>query len=166
MLHFHVGIDNGVSGSVSAVSSKRSKYSFEPTPIRNEYDYTKKKKKINRVDVVALTNLLKAILDKGTIIRVVIERPMVNPRRFAATASALRCLEATLIVLEGFELPYQFIDSKEWQKALLPSGVEGPELKKASLSIGSRLFPKVKQAIQRHKDADGLLIAEYSRLHL
>jgi len=87
-----------------------------------------------------------------------LERPMVNPGRFKATASALRALEATLIVLERLNIPFQYIDSKEWQRHLLPKGIEKDELKKAALDVARRLFPSVQT-----KDADSLLIAEYAR---
>ena len=40
-----------------------------------------------------------------------------------------------------------YIDSKEWQKELLPSGCKGEELKTASRDIGCRLFPKYKDLI-------------------
>jgi len=62
--------------------------------------------------------------------------------------------------LEDAQWPYEYIDSKEWQKVLLPKGIKGSdELKKASLDIGKRMFPTLKIK----KDADGLLIAEYLR---
>jgi hypothetical protein len=85
---------------------------------------------------------------------------MVNSTRFNASLSAIRALEATLIALEESKLPYEYIDSKEWQKHLLPKGLKGSdELKKASLDIGKRLFP----SLELKKDADGVLIAEYLR---
>jgi hypothetical protein len=85
---------------------------------------------------------------------------MVNSTRFNATLSAIRALEATLIALERSQFPYEYIDSKEWQKVLLPKGLKGSdELKAASLDIGKRLFP----SLDIKKDADGLLIAEYMR---
>jgi hypothetical protein len=85
---------------------------------------------------------------------------MVNSTRFNATLSAIRALEATLIALEQAQWPYEYIDSKEWQKELLPKGLKGSdELKNASLDIGKRLFPE----LNIKKDADGLLIAEYLR---
>ena len=97
-------------------------------------------------------------------VKVFLERPMVNPGRFQATASALRAMEATLIVLEMFKLPLQYVDSKQWQKALLPSGIKGPaELKKASMDIGCRMFPHLSEIIKKQGDADGLLIAEWAR---
>ena len=86
---------------------------------------------------------------------------MKNPARFEATCSAMRALEAELTVLELYQVPYIFVDSKEWQRELLPKGIVGaPELKKASLDIGKRLFPEV---LLKHPDRDGILIAEYAR---
>jgi hypothetical protein len=85
---------------------------------------------------------------------------MVNSARFSASMSAVRCLEATLIAIEEVGFSYQYVDSKEWQKLLLPKGLKGSdELKKASFDVGKRMFPTL--AIK--KDADGLLIAEYLR---
>jgi hypothetical protein len=90
-------------------------------------------------------------------IRVMIERPMVNPRRFKATVSALRALEATQIVLEINKVPFEFVDSKSWQKELLPHGLHGDELKSAACDIAKRMFA------MNVKDADSILIAEYCR---
>jgi hypothetical protein len=61
-------------------------------------------------------------------------------------------------------LPYEYTDSKKWQTMLLPQGIKGSdELKKASFDIGCRMFPQHSDLIKRHKDADGILIAEYCR---
>jgi hypothetical protein len=55
-----------------------------------------------------------------------------------------------------------YIDSKEWQKEMLPKGVKGSdELKKLSLDIGNRLFPQFRDF--KHPDRDSLLICEYAR---
>ena len=75
--------------------------------------------------------------------------------------SALRALESTLILLEEFEIPIHYIDSKEWQKVLLPKGISKEALKIASLDIGNRYFPLFKS--HRHPDRDALLIAEWGR---
>jgi len=154
-----IGIDNGASGSCAILNNEHIFYFH--IPIKKELNYTKTKKWIHRIDKEGLKN---ALLDRLPIaeepaIIVGLERPMVNPGRFQATASALRALEATLIVLEELGLPYKYLDSKEWQKVLLPAGLKGEELKEASLSIGKRLFPSID--FKGFKDADGLLIAEY-----
>lgn len=159
----YIGIDNGVSGTIAII--KPEGVIFEKTPVFEQLSYTKTKKYINRIDVPMLTKFLfnEAVPFNGDTSKIlaIMERPMVNPGRFLATASALRACEATLIVLEALKIPYQYIDSKEWQKAMLPSGLKGrPKLKKASKEIGLRLFPNIQL---KHDDCDGLLIAEYAR---
>ncbi len=154
----YIGIDNGVSGSIGVIPSNGTNARLLVAPIFSVYDYTKEARKINRINTPSLISFLSDIINPFA----VIERPMVNPTRFRATQSALRALEATLIVLERLGIPYQFIDSKEWQKSILPRGIKGTDnLKTASLSIGTRLFPQFADKFK--KDADGILIAEYAR---
>ena len=155
----YIGIDNGVTGSIGIIMPNRAY--FDPTPNKKELSYTKKKQNITRIDVVALEEDIGSVCSTFKI-RVAIERPLVNPGMFKATLSAVRALEATLIVLERLGAGYEYIDSKEWQKALLPNGVSGTtELKKASMDIGKRLYPHLSKEIDKQKDADGLLIAHY-----
>lgn len=160
----YIGIDNGVSGSIGIIGDLRSLVDFKSTPIKKVQNYTKKKDMISRIDHSELLKILSSIASSGEPVVVILERPMVNPTRFKATTSALRSFESTLVILEQLGIPYEFIDSKEWQKALLPAGVEGSaELKKASHDVGCRLFPAHSTNINNHGDADGLLIAEYCR---
>lgn len=153
----YIGIDNGVSGTIAYISEEG--VGFDKTPVIKVQDYTKAKKLISRLDAVLFDGFLARFEPSETM--VVIERPLVNPSRLRATESALRCHEAMLVLLERRDFPYMFIDSKEWQRALLPKGCMGEELKKASLDIGNRLFPQFKDV--KHPDRDGLLIAEYAR---
>ena len=90
-----------------------------------------------------------------------LERPLVNPGRFQQTLSGVRALEAVLIVLEELAIPYEYVDSKAWQKELITTGCKGEALKTASISVATRLFPTVD--LDGFKDADGLLMAEYCR---
>lgn len=150
-----IGIDNGVSGAVTVLMESGNILIHTKTPVKNHLSYTKKKAFINRVNFKQMRDLL---MECCTNSFCMIERPMVNPMRFNASVSALRCLEATEIILEELQIPYQFIDSKEWQKTLLPSGLKGDELKKAADNVAKRLFPR-----QQVVNADSLLIAEYCR---
>lgn len=157
-----VGIDNGVSGSIGIVPDSSEKGIvpvYYKMPVEKQLNYTKTKAWINRIKVNDLFQILNVYGDD--VATIAMERPMVNPGRFRATVSAIRALEATLIVIERLGMSYRYIDSKEWQKAILPAGLEGPELKEASLSVGVRLFPKID--FSPFNDADGLLIAEYLR---
>ncbi len=156
---YWIGIDNGVSGSIGVVDDKGSSWWFK-TPTIVQQSYTKSKQNITRIDVMALQEILSPFKEGKDFL----ERPLVNPRMFKATLSAIRALEATINVIEMLKIPLQYVDSREWQKALLPSGIKGsPELKKASKDIGQRLFPTLAEEISKHGDADGILIAEHFR---
>lgn len=150
----YIGIDNGVTGTIAVIYE--GGVLFCATPVKIEQDYTKAKKNITRVDVSVLRGILERFAENSIIL---LERPMVNPKRFAASASALRCHEAELSVIELLKIPYQFIDSKEWQKQMLPKGTT--DTKKASLDMGNRLFPAFRES--KHPDRDSLLIAEWAR---
>ena len=155
-----IGIDNGVTGSIGIITIKRATVSsaFIKTPVVKCESYTKKVQHIHRIDWRGLLENLP--MDSFALI----ERPMVNPRAFTATQSALRALEATIIVLEMLGIPHNYIDSKEWQGEFIASGIIGHDkMKEASKKIGLKLFPSNGRFIERHGDADGLLIAEYAR---
>lgn len=160
----YIGIDNGVTGTIGCIYNNKTWF-FE-TPTKKEQNYTKTKANISRIDHLQLMQKLSEVIaecENLESIMCLIERPMVNPTRFQATTSALRALESTLVVLEILNIPIQFEDSKKWQKLLLPSGSEKEQLKEDSKTIGKRLFPQHSTLIEKHKDADGLLLAEYCR---
>jgi hypothetical protein len=150
----YVGIDNGSSGTIAILSDRL--IHFGKVPTKKELSYTKKKQKVTRIDTKKLRELLSSLSEA----KVVIERPLVNPGMFKATVSGVRALEAVLIVVEELGYPVSYIDSKEWQKELLP-GSKGKQLKKDSLLVGNELFPEIQDF--KHPDRDGLLIAVYSK---
>lgn len=154
-----IGVDNGVTGTIGIVGEGLEPKIYH-TPVKKEQNYTKKRDNITRLDANGFADILKQFDAKD--VMVVMERPMVNPTRFKATTSALRCFEAELTLIEHFGFPYCYVDSKDWQRELLPKGIKGSdEQKKASKDIGKRLFPQL--ADFKHSDFDGLLIAEYAR---
>ena len=158
----YIGIDNGVTGTIGIIGSRRTDdggikvVEFMNTPVVSRLKYTKTKANITRIDGKKLKRVLSGLIDPF----VVMERPLVNPTKFNATTSALRAHEATLIVLEGLDIPHMFVDSKDWQKVMLPKGCSDKELKFASRDIGSRLFPQLDYG---KGDADGILITEWAR---
>lgn len=155
MRDYYIGIDNGVSGSIGILGPDLVR--FHRTPVHKERSYTKDEKHISRVDVGELRKLLKGFPEDTLVL---LERPMVNPRRFPASLSAVRALEATLIVLEEYGYFLRYVDSKEWQSVLLPKIIGSDELKAASLKLGNELFPG-----QKFKsDADSLLLARWAKL--
>ncbi|MFX0132405.1 MAG: hypothetical protein ACFFDN_02040 [Candidatus Hodarchaeota archaeon] len=164
----YIGIDNGVTGSIGLIvieDNTKIDIKFFKTPLINQQDYTKKKKRINRLNPIEFLQILYTYKDSiATNDKLaIIERPMVNPQRFNATLSAIRTLESTLTILESNQIPYMFVDSKQWQKEMLPKGCKGKDqLKKASMDTGIRMYPQFKELITNQKDADGLLIATWA----
>ena len=163
MKKIFIGIDNGVSGSIGIING--SNYIFKKMPVKKQQNYTKAKAQISRIDMLGLKKIFIEYVfsEDNPDIMILLERPMVNPMRFKATTSALRALEAVLCFLESNNIAFDYIDSKEWQKVLLPKGAKGDELKAASLQISKRLFPSCVDIINKQKDGDGILIAEYCR---
>ena len=166
-----IGIDNGVSGTIGIIDEQGVGHLY-PTPVYKDLNYQKSKvKHITRINFRALRSLLHDTLRDSNDyvdpkkVKAAIERPMVNPQRFEATTSALRALEATLIVLESLNIGKEYCDSKSWQKALLPyisvaDKKQYPaKLKEVSLEIGKRIYPNIEW--DGFKDADGILIATY-----
>ena len=161
-MNIYIGFDNGVTNNGIGVITDHSKAELYPLPTKRELSYTKEAKHITRIDFNGLCELFEKLraLYQGAQFIVGLERPMVNSTRFNASLSAVRALEATLIAVERYQFRYEYIDSKEWQKELLPKNIKGSdELKSASLDVGKRMFPE----LNIKKDADGLLMAEYLR---
>ena len=158
MSKIYIGIDNGVTGTIGIIGDDIEPR-FMKTPTKVEQNYTKSKDNIRRLDTFRFMSIFDG-LNKNDVV-VVMERPLINPTRFKATVSALRCFEAELILVEMLGVKHMYVDSKAWQRKLLPNGVSGNELKKASFDIGNRLFPMFEDF--NHPDRDGILIAEYAR---
>lgn len=160
----YLGIDNGVSGSFAVLDDAGNAVDFWKIPTRKDLSYTQKAAWVTRVDVREVVSRLRAPRwFNPTKMTVIMERPMVNPQRFVATASALRAYEATLIALEQLRIAVTgYVDSRKWQRMLLPAGITGNALKPASVSIGCRMFPQYQKEIEKYGDADSLLIATYA----
>jgi len=157
-----IAIDNGITGSVAILKMSGLIEHFKMC-IKHEEDYTKDANFIHRIDYAELKNRLKqyAIKDETNYPIAIIERPLKNPMLFRASISAVRALEAVLIVLENLHISYVFIDSREWQKLLLPGIVGKDELKKASNILCEKLFPNI--TLKNDGDGDSILIAEYCK---
>ena len=178
-MKYYIGIDNGVTGSVCVVDEAGQCLEYWPTPVEKTLNYTKAKEYITRVKGEVLGKKLRPYAAAGT---VVIERPLVNPGRWKATVSALRCDEATRIVLEILGLKFIYVDSREWQTAMLPTRKAPPKITKTmtatekatikakaadykgetktlSLLKARQLFPQ----IPFKKDGDAALMAEWAR---
>lgn len=164
----YIGIDNGNTGTIGWIGENT--HGMVETPVKVEQSYTKKAQKMTRIDHVRLAELFREVqgdCDPSEVF-VILERPMTNNKFGSAVVSAARAFEVTRCLVEQAHFAYEIVDSKQWQKKLLPYGIKGSDnLKAASKDIGLRLFPDLEGVIKKHKDADGLLIATWaSREHL
>ena len=151
-----IGIDNGVTGSIGILYASGDS-AFYKTPVKKELSYTKEEHHITRIDINAFREIFRGFPSDNT--QVLLERPMITPRRWRASVSAIRSLEATLIVIEELGFFLRYVDSKEWQSVMLP-GVEGSDqLKEASLKLGQKLYPNLKFK----SDADSILMAHWAK---
>jgi hypothetical protein len=165
-----IGIDNGVSGTIGIICHGDVNVTdFFKTPTVFVRDFQKEEKNITRIVTASLAAKIFPYIGYADRVNIMMERPMLNPRMFSATVSAARSHEATLIVVDAMmkaypKIEFQFVDSKGWQKDQLPAGTKGSvQLKLRSMQYGCRLFPEHAELITKHKDADGLLIANYCR---
>ena len=162
----YIGIDNGATGTIGLIAG--CNYRMYETPVEKKLSYTKKKQFISQLKTFEFQDIIYSFLSETghneNECIVILERPLVNPQLFSASINAVRLFQAQLTILDMMEIPYMYIDSKEWQRTMLPSGIKGTtELKLASMDVGRRLFPSCKDLISMHKDADGILIAEHAR---
>jgi hypothetical protein len=137
-----------------------------PMPVYKEAKETKSGGFQTHIDTQELYRMLsllkKSYGDLETRVKVVYERPMINPRRWVATESAIRADEALRIVLREHQFARVRVDSRNWQSVFCP-GAKGPDLKKASRDAAMRLFPAWQTELEKADDGDAILIAEYGR---
>ena len=132
-----VGVDNGTSGALTIIGE--DKVIFIKTPIKHEKSYTKKPQTISRIDFNKLTEFLRENIKDPSNCLAVLERPLINPRKFKTTQSAMRSLEATLICLESFGIEGEDSPVKahgvavrlsEHQRGMAKPGIKGISLGK------------------------------------
>ena len=153
-----VGIDNGISGGLVALSEMGPIISMLPMPI-------KEAKKGNEIDPVAIWNWLKELGPKDQLV-VVIEEPGGSKSASAARsmAGSFHTLR-TICELKG--LSYFRISPQRWQKSMLLCGAG--ETKKAAMMIVQHRWPDdsflaTKRSKVPHSGlVDAALIAEYWR---
>ena len=157
MSKVYIFIDNGSTGTIGVYGEGVREFFL--TPAKECQDYTKSKKTICRVDYQAMYDFIHDAKEKYPDLLVVMERPMTNSKfNVNAQFSGMRAFEATLIAVEQNNVPHMVVDSKQWQKKMLPDGLKSSaEQKKASMQRGIELFPEFEELITKHKDADGIL---------
>jgi hypothetical protein len=178
------GIDNGVTGTISAIipySDKNIKIFFDETFSNTVLDFTQEIKYFDRLDWKKTKDWFELVLNEAAknynkpIIKsiAVIERPMVNPMRFKPSLIAVRAFEALTIVLDMLKLNYIVIDSKKWQHYFFGKNTALLDLKKESMDHGlniideykfinsSNEIEEIRGIMKKHLDADAFLMAMY-----
>ena len=155
-----IGLDNGTTGSLAVYDTNLNLMALHSLPIKNELSYQKKAKHITRIDFPGLCELLTRIKGGENDIHCFMEKPFsCSPRMINTAIISNRCFEAEIIALEECEIGYTVVNSKDWQKVLLPKGIAGSkELKKAALDVAKRLYPYLAEKLNL-SNADSVLIA-------
>lgn len=192
-MRHYIGIDNGVTGGITVLDELGRLVLHEKTPVKRCLSYTKKAQYLNRLDVPAFVGLLKPYVADAT---VVLERPATAGGRFnwSAAVSAIRCDEATQIALETLGVSPRYVDSREWQKQMLPQIPKPKAPRKPKKGAPAEELAAHKELAAEHKkklaawkrrtkglsldvgaakfpgagfkaDADSALIAEWARLN-
>ncbi len=165
-----IGIDNGASGSLGIFPDDDKPY-FGPVPVQDYLHYGKKGsigKRLDREQFSAVIQLILCAVRTGGVegppvrptVRVFVERPF-SGKFINTVVPAHRFFEATIIALEDMKLGYEVVDSQVWQRPVLGNVKGSAELKLASKLRGIQLYPELKDDIEKHGDADGLLIGHY-----
>lgn len=162
MRDISIGIDNGVTGTIGILGPDVT--TFVTTPVYAEMAPLKTKvRMLNHIDTDALKALLAPYVKRGMVL---LERPYTGTHLMSSISGG-RADEATRIVLRQLGIAYDYVDSKQWQRPLLPTGTRGtPNLKAASKALATRLYPEFTDIIKKHGDADGLLIAKWGLQNL
>ena len=159
-----IAVDNGATGTISALSLDGELVFFSKTPVKMQLDYTQANVKISRIDHQLFKEMLENIIKNYNIneIVVILERPMVNQTRFHASKGALRSFESTIVTLETLKLQYTVIDSKKWQHYFFGKHTTLLNLKFESMKKGIEFFNRYKDQIVSHGDADSLLMCKFT----
>lgn len=150
---YYIGIDNGNTGTIGITDKDGSPIMFEKTPVHTVNG-------VHRLDHDKFKEILSRYRGKSIAL---IERPMLNPKRWKASISATRCDESMKVILEQLGIPYEQIDSRQWQHQLFTGVYEHLTTKQASIDLGNQTFPEYKQ--HKHTDRDGILIAFFGATH-
>lgn len=156
-----VGIDNGVSGGVVAISETRLIIDMITMP-------TKRGRKGNEVDVRELYRWLSELTGGDlSIASYVIEEPG-GSKSAKAGASMAGSFHAVRGMFETKLLRWERITPQSWQKEMIP-GCKAGETKPRAISRASELWPTetfipAGRRVPHLGLVDAALIAEYSRL--
>lgn len=189
-----ISMDNGTTGSFCILDNKGKLIAFEHIPTLKEKSWrkeeppkkkttkgkTKKKSPVNHYTVVDIDKLQKSLVAKtAQYIDLVayIERPAVSFMSKFGMHTALSAFGAYIsvaYVMRKLQIPYHWVDSKEWQEYTIPeamskfkddkkkkvkSTLRNKDLKIASNNLAKKLFPNI--VLKEEGDGDCLCMGYY-----
>ena len=185
-----ISMDNGTTGSFCVLDSKGKLLTFEHIPTLKEKSWkkeepkkktkSKKKSSVSPYTVVDIDKLQKTLATYASIcpdLVAYIERPAVSFMSKFGMHTALSAFGAYICVayvMRKLEIPYHWIDSKEWQEYTIPeamakykeqkkkkvkSTLRNKDLKVASNALAKKLFPSV--VLKEEGDGDCLCMGYY-----
>jgi len=158
----YVGIDNGLSGALVAISDHPG------PPIDMLVMPTRGKTKGNEVDAARVIEWLQMLAPLNTL-SVVLETPGKHSPGVQALCSMWDSYGALRGVLEAFRIRHHRVSPQTWQKVMLPNCAKG-DTKPAALAKCRQLWPDEtwlrtpRSKTMDHNLIDAALIAEYGRI--
>lgn len=184
MAKYVLSIDNGTTGSFCIMDIKTKEvvaFVSVPTFKIDKWTKAKKDKKTGHFTVVDVQQLKYALLNlpieiNGENIKCYIERPAVGFSGWGiwTSLSGMAAWVAVQYALREFKIPYETVDSKEWQSHLIPqamgvnnkaymkklkAGERNKLLKEASDKLAKKLYPK--GIYPKSGDGDSVNMAYY-----
>jgi len=158
-----IGIDNGVSGSLAAISAHNGAFIDAITmPIQ-------KARKGNEIDVVEVERWIESVAAGFHNIHcAILEEPGGSKSAKAATsmAGSFHALR-TVLTLAGIR--WHRITPQKWQREMMP-GCNSGDTKPRALELAKRLWPDEtflateRSKVPNHNIVDAALLAEYARI--
>lgn len=158
-----IGIDNGVSGALTAISSHSGALiDAIPMPIQ-------KARKGNEIDVVEVERWIKNVsAGFHNVHCAILEEPGGSKSAKAATsmAGSFHALR-TVLTLAGIR--WHRITPQKWQREMMP-GCNAGDTKPRALELAKRLWPDEtflateRSKVPNHNIVDAALLAEYARI--
>lgn len=185
-----LSMDNGTTGSFCIIDSKGKLLAFEHIPTLKEHSWrkedkpkkSKKKKKspvtqYTVIDIDKLQLTIRRYLAFNPDMVAYIERPAVSfMSKFGmhTALSAFAAFVSVAYVMRKLEIPYHWVDSKEWQDYTIPEAMaknreqkkqkvkttlRNKDLKIASDNLARELFPNI--VLKESGDGDCLCMGYY-----
>lgn len=158
-------MDNGVTGSMATLFPDGTMV-YQKNPTRKTRENRKHPKEINRLNYDVLLDYLRS-LPKDVPLLIATERPATT-KNMISSISGARFSEALTLVTEQLMkerdgVRVRVVDSGEWQKPMLPSGLTGEAKKAASLALGKTMYPDIKFPAKKGTDADAIIMAVWAK---